>query len=38
MRDKIVHDYLGVALGIVCETATRDVPSLKSDLQKLEPG
>jgi len=35
MRDKIVHDYMGVDLETVWETATRDVAALMSDLQKL---
>jgi uncharacterized protein with HEPN domain len=29
MRDKLVHDYLGIDLGAVWDTATIDVPSLR---------
>jgi uncharacterized protein with HEPN domain len=35
MRDKLVHDYIGVDLETVWETATREVPALKSELQNL---
>lgn len=35
MRDKIVHDYMGVDLETVWETATKDVPMLESQLRKL---
>ena len=36
MREKLVHDYMGVDLEIVWETATRDLPTLKSKLEKLD--
>ncbi|HFE52539.1 MAG TPA: DUF86 domain-containing protein, partial [Bacteroidetes bacterium] len=32
MRDKLVHDYFGVDLEIVWETAFRDVPALREKL------
>jgi uncharacterized protein with HEPN domain len=35
MRHKIVHDYLGVDLLQVWETASRDIPALKQHLQQL---
>jgi uncharacterized protein with HEPN domain len=35
MRQKLVHDYLGVDLGAVWDTAARDVPVLKAELERL---
>lgn len=35
MRDKLVHDYMGVKLDAVWETARRDVPALKYELEQL---
>ncbi len=35
MRDKLIHDYLGVDLDKVWITATRDIPSFKLKIQKL---
>lgn len=35
MRDKIVHDYMGIDLETVWETATKDVPALESQLRRL---
>lgn len=35
MRDKIVHDYMGIDLETVWETATKDVPVLESQLRRL---
>jgi len=35
MRQKLVHDYLGVDLRAVWDTAVRDVPTLKAELEKL---
>ena len=32
MRDKLVHDYFGVDLEIVWETASTDVPALREKL------
>lgn len=36
MRDKLVHDYMGVDLETVWETATRDIPVLHAALRALE--
>jgi uncharacterized protein with HEPN domain len=33
MRDKLVHDYLGVDLDAVWDTAIRDVPTLMAQLE-----
>jgi uncharacterized protein with HEPN domain len=35
MRQKLVHDYMGVDLGAVWETATRDIKELRARLQGL---
>ncbi|MEX0891717.1 MAG: DUF86 domain-containing protein [Gemmatimonadota bacterium] len=35
MRDKLVHDYMGVKLDAVWETAVRDIPALKVQLEHL---
>jgi uncharacterized protein with HEPN domain len=35
MRQKLVHDYMGVDLEAVWETAVKDIPVLKAELQKL---
>jgi len=35
MRDKIVHDYMGVDIQAVWETATRDVSALKTELDRV---
>jgi uncharacterized protein with HEPN domain len=37
MRHKIVHDYMDVDFDIVWESATRDVPILKAQLEKIVP-
>jgi uncharacterized protein with HEPN domain len=34
MRNKLVHDYMGVDLEAVWETARRDIPALKTALQR----
>ncbi|MEX2531826.1 MAG: DUF86 domain-containing protein [Gemmatimonadota bacterium] len=36
MRDKLVHDYMGVDLEAVWDTAIRDVPALLSQLEALD--
>lgn len=36
MRDVLIHDYLGVDLWLVWETATGDLPGLKTALKNLE--
>jgi len=33
MRDKLVHDYMGVDLDAVWDTARRDIPALKTALE-----
>lgn len=39
MRDKLVHDYMGVQLDAVYETAARDIPALKVQLDRMDgPG
>ena len=35
MRDKLVHDYFGVDVGMVWITATSDLPALKSQLSEI---
>lgn len=33
MRDKLIHDYLGVDLDAVWDTAERDIPQLKEKIK-----
>ena len=35
MRDKLVHDYMGIDLEAVWETARTDIPSLRTKLEEL---
>ncbi|MCI2429488.1 DUF86 domain-containing protein [Candidatus Acetothermia bacterium] len=35
MRDKLIHDYFGVDIEKVWLTATEDLPTLKSEVQKI---
>lgn len=35
MRDKLVHDYMGVDVEAVWDTATRDVPELSAKLGRI---
>jgi len=35
MRDKVVHDYLGVDLQLVWETITEDFPVLKTQVTEI---
>jgi uncharacterized protein with HEPN domain len=35
MRDKVIHDYLGVNLQRVYETVKQDVPSLQSAIARI---
>jgi uncharacterized protein with HEPN domain len=35
MRDKLVHDYFGVDLRFVWITATKDVPALKPEIERI---
>ncbi len=34
MRDKLIHDYMGVDLDAVWDTATIDIPELKMNLSR----
>jgi uncharacterized protein with HEPN domain len=35
MRDKLIHHYFGVDLGLVWDTAKKDLPKLKKDIEKI---
>jgi uncharacterized protein with HEPN domain len=35
MRNKLVHDYVSISIPAVWETATRDVPALRTDLVNI---
>ena len=35
MRDLLIHDYFGVNIQVVWETAIKDLPELKEKIQKL---
>jgi uncharacterized protein with HEPN domain len=35
MRDKLIHDYLGVDLAAVWETVKKDIPALKNNLGNI---
>ncbi|MEA1993647.1 MAG: DUF86 domain-containing protein [Euryarchaeota archaeon] len=35
MRDKLIHNYLGVDIDAVWDTVERDIPSLKTELRNL---
>ena len=35
MRDKLIHDYFGVDLQAVFDTATLDVPALRAEVARL---
>lgn len=35
MRDKLIHDYLGVDLDAVWDTVKKDIPALKNKLRDL---
>ena len=35
MRDKLIHDYMGVELETVWKVVTEDIPKLKVDLKKI---
>jgi uncharacterized protein with HEPN domain len=37
MRNRIVHDYLGLDSGILWETATLSIPILMDELRKVVP-
>ena len=35
MRNKLIHEYFGVDLDAVWDTATKDIPSLKEKLREI---
>ncbi len=35
MRNKLIHDYLGVDVDAVWETAVNDIPNLKREISKM---
>lgn len=35
MRDKLIHDYFGVNVEVIWETAKKDLPDLKNKLQNI---
>jgi uncharacterized protein with HEPN domain len=35
MRDKLIHDYLGVDLAAVWDTVKKDIPALKNSLGNI---
>jgi len=35
MRDKLIHDYMGVDINAVWETVKKDIPELKRKIQKV---
>ena len=35
MRDLLIHDYFGINIQVVWETAKKDLPELKEKIQKL---
>lgn len=35
MRNKIIHEYFGVDLGLVWEVVKKDVPELKDNVKKI---
>lgn len=35
MRDKLIHEYFGVDLGLIWSTAKKDIPDLKRKILKL---
>jgi uncharacterized protein with HEPN domain len=36
MRDKLIHDYIGVDKEVVCKTIKEDIPFIQSLIQKIE--
>lgn len=35
MRDKLIHDYMGVDIDAVWETVSKDIPELKNKMKNL---
>lgn len=38
MRDKLIHDYLGVDIDTVWDTVVEDIPSLKKQIEEIIRG
>jgi uncharacterized protein with HEPN domain len=36
MRDKLIHDYFGVDIGVIWKTITEDIPSLRYHLSEIK--
>lgn len=36
MRDKLIHDYLGVDIDVIWETIIKDLPFLMKELKKIK--
>lgn len=36
MRDKLIHDYLGIDIDSVWDTAKKDIPILKKEITKIK--
>jgi uncharacterized protein with HEPN domain len=35
MRDKLIHDYVGVNTAVIWKTATEDIPTLKRSIEEI---
>lgn len=35
MRDKLIHEYFGVSIGVVWHTVKKDIPQLKKQILEL---
>ena len=35
MRDKVIHDYIGVDTEVICQTLIEDLPVLKRKLSEI---
>jgi len=36
MRDKLIHDYLGVDVSVVWKTIKEDIPALEKSIREIE--
>ena len=36
MRDKLIHDYFGIDIDVVCKTVNEDIPYLKSLIENID--
>jgi len=36
MRDKLIHDYLGVDVEVVWRTITEDIPTLEKQIKEID--